>query len=355
MARVFGKDRERHLENKIGKRVVVLHGARLVEGLGPRLAQMSAALRTETSAIPDRALLRQLIMEKVGPICPIEDFPQEADIELIGVDGSAAGFGGESCRLDALAAVALSACGARVTKFDLVHSLDTESRASIEQMAAEKSLPFEAAQDMLAKCRLAALECQACRELLRHRQAGRKALALMDGGFLRYETMSRDDWCLLTDTAEETGTVLAGVIEEIGTFYVAGLVRSALDLEWPRNDRDLLFGLLDPGECILVCPDLRFKGDYYTVFARLSDHPQPVAVDFLRSQVDSSLRNVKTALRIILGTTPRASRGFPLWLDIVDAEARLTESDVEDLARHSLGDDVVEKLLMPQRKRREAF
>lgn len=329
-----------------------MHQATLIEGLGKRLNQMSEQLKAEAAAIPDKPALRRLITREIGQICSIADFPLETGVKLMGVDGSSAGFGGNSCRLDALAAMAVCTCGARVAVFDLVHSLDVECRALMERIAAEKNVPLDVAQEALVKARLAALECQACQELLRRNRdfagaAGHeRTLVLMDGGFLRYQTACPGEWGELVRFAEETEVLLSGVIEEIGTFHVARLVSCVLGLEWPRNDRELLFGLLDPGECILVRPELQFKGDYYTVFARFSDHPQPVAIDFLRSQLDEGLNRVKAAVRIMWGITPRSSRGFPLWLDMVDSEVHLTEADVEAVARHCLGADVVERLFL---------
>lgn len=324
----------------------------LVEALHAVLERVAGYLERRTAAVPDRGRLRRLIADRVGEICIVDRYEPLWEFKLAGVDGSVAGIGAGANRLDVVSAIAMCAGGPKVAKFDLVCSVLPGDIEEARELARSRNMPIEMGYELLVKARTAALECVACLELMQGMGKG-PWLVLMDGGFLRYESLCPVEWHALRQVASSRQVVLAGVIEEVGTFEVARMVADALGTEWPSNDRELLFGLLDPGECILVRPELAFKGEYYTVFARLSDHPQPVAIDFLRRDADQEL--VKRVVSTLRQITSRSSRGIPLWLDVVDAEAHLSEGDVKAVVTAYLGQDVLEKLFLPHRSRRDSL
>ncbi|MGB9866664.1 MAG: DNA double-strand break repair nuclease NurA [Bacillota bacterium] len=324
----------------------------LVEGLHGKLQGIAGYLGQRTAKAPDRRTLRSLVKAKIGEICFVGDWEPMWEYKLVGVDGSTAGVGAGTSRLDVVSAVAMCAGGPKVAKFDVVCSVLPQHVEQAKELASSRNMPMEMGYELLVKARMAALECLACGELM-SQLGGHMSLVVMDGGFLRYESLCPSEWRSLTEVLGHPPVMLVGVIEEVGTFEVARMVAQVLGTEWPSNDRELLFGLLEPGECIMVRQELAFKGDYYTVFARLSDHPQPVAIDFLRRDADPY--TVKKVVSTLYHITSRSSRGVPLWLDVVDQEARLSERDIWAVVTTYLGQEVLEKLFLPHRSRRDSF
>lgn len=171
----------------------------------------------------------------------------------------------------------------------------------------------------------------------------------MDGGFWRLAKNSspkcKELWKELSEICINEHIFLTGIIESIGSYDLSTL----LELRTIFPDKDLLFGLLDIGEVyILKNP---YKGGFLKVFARLSRDPMPIACDFLPEQKD----NIIYMLRLIYSLTPIGERGVPLWIDIVDNEAKITREMAYALLDAYIDPVLKEKIFIDKRNKRFLF
>lgn len=204
------------------------------------------------------------------------------------------------------------------------------------------------AEEALAHLRwgiLATLEAKVAVQALK----AEPRLLVLDGGFARLKNHAPEIWNSLKDEVLEREVLMVGVTEEIATCALAQTFSPAGESDSPRvvGDREILFGLLEPGEIYqLYEGEGGEKGRFYVRFAR---HPQVVAVDYLKAQGNE----VKTALNFLYSITPSYGRGIPLWLDVVDAEVRLTREEAEAMIATCLDPAVAEVFLRPLRANRE--
>lgn len=192
---------------------------------------------------------------------------------------------------------------------------------------------------------LAKLEAEVAEKTL----ALRPRLVVLDGGFARLKMHAPEIWSRLKITALEQDVLLLGVTEEIAT---SSLVRTFTQKDDPgftgvMGDREILFGLLQPGETYQLHEGN--SGEQGRLYARFARHPQVVAVDYLREQ-ESSL---EPALNFLYSITPSHGRGIPLWIDVVDAEVRLSREEVEAMIATCLDPAMAEVFLRPLRASRE--
>jgi len=174
------------------------------------------------------------------------------------------------------------------------------------------------------------------------------AVLLLDGPLVRFHIEAAAEFDELCACVEGGPTLVAGIIESVGTRLVA----EALFERLPGRvrgmyDRELLFGVLRPGEAVVV-PEAVAKPGLRTALARLSRDPAIIGVDVPRFQAD----RITELLRILFSLTPESGRGMPLWLDIVDREARITNRTVEVLVDACLDADVRQVLLSSKRAQR---
>jgi len=200
-------------------------------------------------------------------------------------------------------------------------------------------------EDALARLRweiLAALEAEVGKHALILKKP---RLLLWDGGFARLETHAAATWQQIRDDALRQGTIMLGITEEIATTsLVQALSPSSGDI-W--GDRELLYGLQKPGE--VFCRQERSGSKRRRVYVRFAVHPQVVAVDYLPEQE----QELAAALNFLYTITPSHGRGFPLWLDVVDTEVRITREEMEALLATYLDPVMTEIYLRPLRSRRE--
>lgn len=304
------------------------------------LRAFSRELRHRSAMLGDRAALRERILRAGGRIVRLGgcgDYPF-GSAPLVAVDGSTHGFGGSyPFVLHLFRAAARSSRGERVVEHGFLSPLVAAHREEVAQMAAREGVPRDYALLLVRDRQLCRLEVRAAAAAV---AALRPALVLFDGGFLRYAHHAPEEWEEYCATARAAGTVSVGVIEEAAS---SGLARAVVGEGF--YDRDLLFGLLDPGEALFLPP---VKRGVYTVFARLSRHPQAVACDFLPEHSQQAPAVMEYLYRI----TPSDSRGIPLFLDLVDAEVRLDEREVELLLTTWVEADLRERFLVPHRARR---
>ncbi|MBL0386318.1 DNA double-strand break repair nuclease NurA [Tumebacillus sp. ITR2] len=200
---------------------------------------------------------------------------------------------------------------------------------------------------MLADQRMVEMELKVAMEAI---ERFSPHLVLMDGGFSRLKGKGGELWDQFEDLALTMGSVVVGVIEEVGSYRLQSrLGEDVLNGFVHRHDREILFGTLNQGEWLKTSLDRPIKNEFYTVFTRLSDLPQAGACDFLREQADA----VEDVIDFIYTITPNKSRGIPLWLDVVDAEVRLTKKQIDLIVKTNVDVENIESFLRPQRDRRD--
>lgn len=322
--------------------------------LRQQLKQLNVNLSQRVQATSIKEDLRQALQDKVGQLVPLRAL-QDEEIQswlghngVVAVDGSVNTYGGNYPSFVTLfRALAKSTVGMEYNECSFLTALEESGMSAISELMEETGLSAENCAEKLKNQILAQLEIKVALQALQHRPPG---LMLMDGGFLRYQHGDATLWEEFRQTARTCGCIVVGVIEEVGTFQLAKMLQlESLQSGEKIFDRELLFGNLQRGEWIKVRSGQEWKRDYYTCFGRLSDHPQATGFDFF----PEDLPHVERVLNYLYTITPSASRGIPLWLDIIDNEVRITHQETQLLIQSTLDPLIVEKLLKAQRSRRD--
>lgn len=332
------------------------------EGIKARLLELNGHLAARRAARPAGEALRRLLEDNLGffdelaPMSGEEIAAWSRGRPVVGVDGSVNLYGDSYPYIlyifQAVARPTKPLRGKeRLICSSVISPLFPGDRKAFEEerrrVERENRAP-ESAWEGLRHRELARLEVEVA---IRAAEEFEPALMIFDGGFMRYAVQALDVWKRYRKIALDRGILSVGVIEETATdIIVKTLGRSLPPGLEGEYDRSLLFGLLRPGESFRMREEIEFKSsEIYTAFARFSRHPQAVACDFFREQAGEAGR----ILNFLYTITPQGGRGFPLWLDIVDQETRITNQDVEMMLSTYLGRDLVEVFLMPHRERRD--
>lgn len=327
------------------------------DGLVVELKELNGALARRQQAAGSAAMRRSLA-QQIGRItqlhylCPEEIRALLGDSPLVGVDGS---FG--SCGASFPYLVTFFRALARSTRqgvagnkywTDKIFSpLLSKDQARVQGLLDQGLNP----EDALAHIRwetLAAMEAEAGEAAL---ERERPRILLWDGGFARLATHAPAIWERIKAGVLRQGTIMLGVAEEIATRTLVKQMSETGDTPaeafagWA--DREQLYGMLQPGEIFRVHGHLDAPCRWGRIYARLSRHPQAIAVDYLAEQAG----DLEAAMNFLYTVTPAHGRGFPLWLDVVDAEVRITADQVEALLAAYLDPALRELFLRPLRAR----
>ncbi|MRG27038.1 DNA double-strand break repair nuclease NurA [Laceyella tengchongensis] len=310
------------------------------EELKEKLKKLNQSLR---ALYPEEAFDEHKIRErlqKVGTFHQIDKWP-DGELRdflqggaLIGVDGSVNSTKGSQMRtLSVFQALAKGTRGEEKWAADVYTPLLEEEEAGDGQAARE------------AKKRgtlLSQLELKVAREAVLEWEP---RVVLMDGSLLHFWIDDAESWERLAQLAEEKGTLMIGVSEEIGT---RGLVRELFPEYSAWSDRDLLYGVLKPGEAFEWEGWSPAGSQMWKMAFRSSRSPQPIGLDGLMSQGKERLALV----RLIYSLTPEQGRGIPFWLDIVDNQVRVTNPLVETMVEQYIDADLRHRLLSMKRSDR---
>ncbi len=306
------------------------------------LKKVNGVLREKRDAGASRDVMRAAIEDKLGSIIMAERGRKPDWIRsVLAVDGSFNSYGSSfPYIINFFRSLAIYSCGnERITLNDIYTPiLDMQSYGDEDNEDIMKDI---------RDGRMAEMEVRAAMEGVKRFSP---SLVIFDGGFLRYMDKAGDIFGEYRRLCREKGIVSVGVIEEIGTFDMARRLRDGLGFP-VEDDRELLFGILQPYEVLRVRDEAQFKKGLYTVFARPSLHPNPVAYDFFEEDGGTA----GDAVSFLMSLTPPSSRGIPLILDIVDGEAKIRSGEVEAMVDSFLDRDIKEGLFRPQRDRRFAF
>ncbi len=324
----------------------------IADSLKAKLQEVNRALaaKYKAEANPNREELRRLITAAVGRIRPLVKLAPAAlqawtgGRSIVAVDGSVNQIGGVYPHY--LALIQALAKGTGPGETILLSDLHTPLLPEVPTAAEPERSPQ--AEDARARTRkMAGLEMQAAMAAIR---AFAPKLVMLDGSLVHFHIENAALWQDLADLALARGVLLVGVTEEIGTQTVAAALKHQLPVAMREfYDRELLFGLLDYGEILEIQPDRRRKqAGLRTSFMRSAQDPHPVGVDMLLEQVEQ----MPAVADFLYTLTPESGRGFPIWLDIVDSEVRLTDAMVEGLTEAYLEPDLRQKLFSPKRQER---
>ncbi|WP_157729410.1 DNA double-strand break repair nuclease NurA [Tumebacillus algifaecis] len=346
--------------------------------LAKELQGLNVTLQEKRNERADQSAVRAALETNVGEFVRAKRLSEQQIRELfqgrslVGVDGSIHQFGSAyPYTIHLYKALAKSTIPSRdgsssVEQVSMFSPLQADDHAAVRQFVqerraelrvepqedrlTERDLAEQQAYQILADQKLVELELQVAIDAI---DRFRPFLMLMDGGFSRLKGKGGERWEQFEEKVTDSDTIVVGVIEEVGSYRL----KSRLDDVDERllngyirgHDREVMFNLLEEGEWLKTSLERPIKNEFYTVFHRLSDQPQAGACDFLREQA----QRVDEVIDFLYTITPRKSRGIPLWLDLVDAEARLTKKQVEMIVRTNLDQEIVESFLRPQRERRD--
>lgn len=327
------------------------------EDLRQTLLYLREEWEEEEESRLNKELLRQLIEEEgIGRFIVIDRMKKEEMASYLdgrtvaGVDGSSNQFGGNyPGTISLLQAGAMSMQRDMILVGDAVSPMSRRDQRKIVEYQERYNSTEEEAFHRYKDERLARLEVEAAIKLLHEKQP---ALLLFDGGFVRYESKAFPLWEEYEALARKKNVVSLGIIEEVGSNFISRALKDVMKGKLLPFDRQLLFGVLEPGEVLLLDSGLKHKGisgRYYTCFARLSNHPSILGVDMFTDQQDHLFQ----ALRFLFANTLEGSRGVPFWIDRVDHEIKLSYRETEALVRQIFPPAWVEKYLVGQRSRRD--
>lgn len=171
-------------------------------------------------------------------------------------------------------------------------------------------------------------------------------IIMMDGGLIRYKINDNELFDILVEKCRNNNILLMGVIKDIKTEIIA---RS---LEKPSYfDRELLYGRLYKGEMLVINDECNNKfGDagLVSAFIRGSIDSMIIGIDVLKEYREQVLKMGELVYSLI----PEHSRGVPYWLDIVDAEVKISEKTVKSILEEYLDRDIYRRFFVSEREGR---
>ena len=179
-------------------------------------------------------------------------------------------------------------------------------------------------------------------------------IIMMDGGLVRYKIDDKSRYTELREICEERNIILVGVIKDVKTSMISISYNQVLGEEVNLYDKEMLNGVLDRGECILIKDEVnkKYSNDdedgFSSAFMRLSNSPNIVGLDILDTQANYLEEMVAFAYTM----TPKNSRGVPLWIDIVDSEVRITDELLSYLILDYIDRDLYEVFFNSERMNR---
>lgn len=228
-----------------------------------------------------------------------------------------------------------------ITEENCCSPLIPEIAQEIERYASQKVMSAADAYSRWLQRRLASLEVKVSARAVCQ---WKPRLMLMDGGLLLFDTLP--GFAELVNNCAEFNTMLVGVIEEIAT---AELGTHLAANGHKIYDRELLYGLLEPGEIYLLAVDKPIKKNYRTAFTRFSSRPAATACDFLPG---TSEEDIISCLELLQATTGVTGRGVPFLLDQVDRKVRIGRQEGQVLLKMGLSAATYERFFTSQRQYR---
>ncbi|MDX9916696.1 MAG: DNA double-strand break repair nuclease NurA [Gudongella sp.] len=297
----------------------------------------------------DKSILRNFVNDNVGTIEMIQKLTNEELLEMernggvAGVDGSVNRAGGSYPHfIEIYQAMAKS-----TVQRDNPAILSQVYTPILDDPPPKSTSKDEEVNKEQRNTRLATIEAEAgIKSVKEHRPYA----LIMDGGLIRYHIYAAESWKKLVELCEETGTILIGVIKDIKTSSIGDRIKEDIpQIKIVLYDRELLFGLLEYGEFLIVSDEINKKQPMLgSGFIRSSLSPMAIGIDIIHSQK----HRLKEMARLVLTLTPENSRGVPLWLDIIDKEVKISDDMMKAMLERYLDRGVYEKYFVSEREKR---
>lgn len=298
----------------------------------------------------DKNILREFIKENIGSIKSMKKLENnhlalyEAKGGIVGVDGSTNRKGGAYPHfVDVFQGLAKSTImkDEPIFKVDIYTPLFSDMEKNI--LEEEERITLDKRNRLLA-----GIEVEVALESAKR---FKPYAILMDGSLIRYNIDAYDLWVELREECESQGILLVGVIKDIKTSIIGdklGEIYPKMNIN--AYDRELLFGLLEYGEMIIIDDETnkKKKAGYSSVFMRSSLAPSVIGMDI----IDSQKEYLEEMGRLVFTLTPENSRGVPLWLDIVDKEVKISDAMINGLMERYIDRDLYERFFISERAKR---
>lgn len=242
------------------------------------------------------------------------------------------------------------ACYEPIYKYEIYSPLFEGDNAQEDYFYAEqKDVPAAVQDENRRSAHMACLEIEAAIEAVENMEP---SVVMMDGSLAQFRIKCRDKWERLHELVLRQHVLLIGVVEEIKTAMIKQVLEDILpDTMRDMYDRELLFGLLSPGQMLVIAQEHLGQGKLglAAAFMRTSQDPHPIAMDMLVEQAE----RMRDMAALVYTLTPMDSRGIPLWLDIIDNQVRITDQMMEALVEEYIDADLRHRLLVAKRQNRD--
>ncbi|MEN6460303.1 MAG: DNA double-strand break repair nuclease NurA [Syntrophomonas sp.] len=317
------------------------------------LGKLNLFLKSNKFCIPSREDLRRMlanqgVIKKTMPILEEDLREVTGNRSLVAVDGSRLEYGSfypyYIVFMKSLAKSTRTSDGRdSIIDSQILTPVDPAFFSQVEEYSRKRQVPIDEAYRNLLKESLALMELKTALKAVRDFDP---CLLIMDGGFLLFDKFP--EWQELCEMCIAQNTILVGIIEEVATAELGKWFNLASPFRPRVYDREVLFGVFDPGEYIHFDNENRIKKNYCTVFARLASAPQACGCDFLPDQEGS----VDKTMDFLYTITPRHGQSIPAWLQIVDAEVRLRKKEMDRVVDTCIDKDTYERYFKANRERR---
>jgi hypothetical protein len=229
----------------------------------------------------------------------------------------------------------------------LLYATNSKIQEKIYSIQQSKGLDSEeTAYDFLKKQESARLEILMGIEVIK---TEKPEVIMFDGGLLRYKNLCPDEYQVYKKMAEDNNIITIGVIEDIGTFIIAKTITDKeIDFKPFQYDREVLYGLLNLYESLIVNDNIKFKEGIKTVFSRFSNDPNPIGVDIF----EKDRHHLSQILSLIKETTNLNSRGIPFIIDKIDELIKIKNEHVDLLITNYLDSNIKEIYFTAKRRKR---
>ena len=302
----------------------------------------------------DKKTLREFIGKSIGEIIRLEKmsfkelkkYSQKGGI--VGVDGSVNKKGGAYPHyIEVFQGLAKNTIYQKkpIYKADFYTPLVSEKS---DKNVLERDDKRKSQEDAMRNYKLAGIEVEVALESIR---TFNPYAIVMDGSLIRYNIECFDKWMKLRKKCEEKGVIIVGVIEDIKTSILGEqLKKEKIIKEGSFYDRELLYGLLNFGEVVIIKEEAtkKTKEGFSSIFMRSSNAPNVIGMDVL----DSQRGHLEEMARLVFSLTPKDGRGVPVWLDVVDNEVKISDKLMDQLLEEYIDREIYELLFISERDKR---
>lgn len=240
----------------------------------------------------------------------------------IGVDGSINTIGSSYPHYISIMQ-ALAKCTDRKYQDIVLADIHTPILTDKQFLFVDEKLSEQDRDEKEKAAKMAILELEAAVKALDQMDA---SIIMMDGSLIRYKIYCGTLWDEFVEKALKKEIYVIGVIEEIKTKDLSQYLGDILPEGAVIRDRELLFGVLEEGQMIIM-KNIKTDRGLKKCFMRTSRDPHVIGMDILEEQQDM----LEPLADLVYTLTPEGGRGIPLWLDIVDSEVKISNKLVDSL------------------------